>query len=34
MWLYSPGHTETRKLRITRGVFDESIRDEKISGGI
>jgi hypothetical protein len=26
MWLYSAGHTETRKLRITRGVFEESTR--------
>jgi hypothetical protein len=24
VWLYSSGHTETRKSRIIRGVFDES----------
>ena len=32
MWLYSSGHTETRKPRSRRGVFDESTHDEKISG--
>jgi transposase-like protein len=31
MWLYSPGHTETRNSHSRRGVFDESTPDEKIS---
>jgi toxoflavin synthase len=31
MWLYSPGHTETRSSHSRRGVFDESIHNEKIS---
>jgi hypothetical protein len=34
MWLYSPGHTETRKLCITRGVFDESTYNEEVSSRI
>jgi hypothetical protein len=34
MWLYSSGHTETRKLRITRGVFAESTHNEEVAPGI
>jgi len=30
MWLYSPGHTETRNSHSRRGVFDESVDDENI----
>ena len=29
MWLYSSGHTETRNSHSIRGVFDESVDDEK-----
>src|SRR5262245_6689010 len=31
MWLYSSGHTETRNSHSIRGVFDESVDDEKVS---